>query len=52
MIWLLAIPVLLALAALLTVWANRALYTPPEDEQPCEHPWYMDGRCVVCGEPR
>lgn len=17
----------------------------------CEHPWYMDGRCIVCGVP-
>jgi hypothetical protein len=52
MTWLWAIPVLLALAALATAWANHALYAPPADEQGCEHPWYMEGRCVVCGEPR
>lgn len=52
MTWIL-IPLLLLASVALTWLAHRALRedeTPPED--PCAHPWYIDGRCIVCGVPR
>lgn len=51
--WLTILPALFGLHVLLTDLAHKAL-TKPEPEPtitPCEHPWYIDGRCMVCGEP-
>lgn len=50
--WLL-VPVLLVLSVALTWIADRALREPKEPPtSPCEHPWFIDGRCLVCGDPR
>lgn len=49
MTWLL-VPLLLLLSVALTWLADRALREP--QEEPCAHPWYMSGRCIVCGHPR
>lgn len=47
------IPLLLLATVALTWLADRALREPPEPQrEPCSHPWFMDQRCVVCGEPR
>lgn len=51
MIWVLLIPACLLMTVVLTALANRAL-REPEEQAPCGHPWYMDGRCIVCGQPR
>lgn len=52
MTWII-IPICLLLALALTWLAERALREPEEPpEPPCEHPWYIDGRCIVCGDPR
>lgn len=48
-IWLLLIPGLLALSVVITWLAHRDLNRPTP---PCEHPWYINMRCMVCGEPR
>lgn len=32
---------------LLTDRNTRGTLRPRE----CDHPWYMDGRCIVCGTP-
>lgn len=56
MIWILVIPACLVLSVLLTWLADWAFWGSEiqEDplEKPCEHPWFMDGRCIVCGHPR
>jgi hypothetical protein len=50
--WLL-IPACLLVAVALTFLAGRALREPEAPpEPPCEHPWFIDGRCIVCGHPR
>ncbi len=41
---------LLALAAIATLLIERN--AEEETEQECQHPWYMDGRCILCGTPR
>lgn len=47
------IPLCLLMTVVLTALAGRALREPEEPPTPpCEHPWFMDGRCIVCGEPR
>lgn len=47
------IPISLLIAAVSTALAGRALREPEEPPAPpCEHPWYIDGRCIVCGTPR
>ena len=53
--WLLMIPFALGVVSyFLTKWAWKALHRPePEPEpDPCEHPWFIDGRCMVCGTPK
>lgn len=49
--WLI-IPLCLLMTVVLTAVADRALNKPDPPAPPCEHPWFMDGRCIVCGEPR
>lgn len=50
--WLL-VPVLLVLSVALTWIADRALREPEvPPAPPCAHPWFIDGRCLVCGDPR
>lgn len=51
MTWLL-IPLCLLVAVALTWIADRALSQPEPPTPPCEHPWFIDGRCLVCGDPR
>lgn len=50
MMWLL-IPLCLLMAVALTWMADKSLNKAPEKEV-CEHPWYIDGRCIVCGDPK
>lgn len=55
MTWLLLIPACLIVANVLTVLAIIALErreVEPEEREPCAHPWYIDGRCMVCGTPK
>lgn len=53
MIWVLVVPVCLLMSVVLTALADRALREPEEPPTPpCAHPWYIDGRCIVCGMPR
>jgi hypothetical protein len=52
MIWLLLIPALLIVAVALTWLAHRDLNRPEPKPEPCTHPWYIDGRCMVCGTPK
>lgn len=50
--WIL-IPLCLLIAVALTWLADRDLREPEEThDPPCLHPWYIDGRCIVCGDPR
>lgn len=46
------IPLCLLMTVVCTALAGRALNKPEPPAPPCEHPWYIDGRCIVCGEPR
>jgi len=50
--WLLLIPLCLGIAAALTWWADRDLKKPAPPPAACEHPWFIDGRCMVCGTPK
>lgn len=53
MTWVLLIPLCLMLSTALTAFAIIALERrEPEEDGPCEHPWYIDGRCMVCGTPK
>lgn len=52
MTWLVIIPFCLSMAVLLTDWAWKALHKPEPSTPPCEHPWFIDGRCMVCGQPK
>lgn len=53
MTWLLLIPACLVIAVALTWLAGRALREPEEEATPpCAHPWFIDGRCMVCGTPK
>lgn len=50
--WLI-IPMTVAVDCFLVWAASRALREPEEPPTPpCDHPWYIDGRCIVCGHPR
>lgn len=50
--WIL-IPTCLAMAIVFTTLANWALREPEDPpEPPCSHPWYIDHRCIVCGQPK
>jgi hypothetical protein len=51
-IWVLVIPACLLMTVVLTALADGALREEEEVEEPCAHPWYIDGRCIVCGHPR
>lgn len=52
MTWLL-IPLCLLVAVALTWLADRDMQEPKEPPAPpCDHPWFIDGRCIVCGHPR
>ena len=51
MIWLTILPFCLSMSIFLTDWAWSALSKATAPRR-CEHPWYMDGRCMECGEPR
>lgn len=47
------VPVCLLMTVVCTALAGRALEDPEEPPaSPCTHPWYIDGRCIVCGDPR
>jgi len=48
----LLIPLSLGIAAALTWLADRDLNKPEPPPEPCAHPWYIDGRCMVCGTPK
>ena len=52
MIWLVIIPFLLSMSILLSDWAYKALNKPEPPVEPCAHPWFIDGRCMVCGTPK
>lgn len=54
MIWLTILPFCMSMAILLTDWAWKALSKEVENSttEPCAHPWYIDGRCMVCGTPK
>lgn len=40
------------LAYIATELAWKAMNKPEPPTPACEHPWYIDGRCIVCGHPR
>ena len=51
--WVLIIPFCLIFGNVLMAYAIIALENrEPEEGGPCEHPWYIDGRCMVCGTPK
>lgn len=55
MIWLTIIPFALSMSILLTDWAWKGLERMSKFEdspRSCEHPWFIDGRCMVCGTPK
>lgn len=53
MTWLLLGFLLMGLVAyIVTEIAWKAMHKPEPKHEPCEHPWYIDGRCIVCGHPR
>lgn len=39
-------------AFVVTEIAWRAMNKVEDSTTPCEHPWYIDGRCMVCGTPK
>jgi len=52
-IWLVLVPFALSMSILLTDWAWNAMHKVEDSTtEPCSHPWYIDGRCMVCGEPK
>lgn len=54
MIWVLVVVGSSLLLSVLFTWvADRALREPEKPPAPpCEHPWYIDHRCIVCGQPK
>lgn len=36
----------------ITEMAWAATHKVEDSTTPCEHPWYIDGRCMVCGTPK
>ena len=42
----------LVMSSVLTWLADRDLNKPDPPPEPCAHPWYIDGRCMVCGTPK
>lgn len=50
--WITILPVIFGLHAVLTHLAHKALKPKPEPApEPCQHPWYISGRCIICGDP-
>lgn len=51
--WVALLPCIFGLHVVLTEWAARAM-KPPEEPgyEACEHPFYIDNRCIICGTPK
>lgn len=50
MIWLVVLPAILGCAVVLTDWAWRWMQDAVKPK-PCEHPFWIFGRCIQCGTP-
>lgn len=52
--WLVPVAFLLV-SVLVSALSHRALSRQEEHVSrsvpPCDHPWHIDGRCILCGDP-